>query len=372
MKHLYAVILVVLLLLINSCSDDFSSSSPYVNVNEIISQLKNSADSITHNTHIPGVVALVVDKKRGFDWIYASGYSDLQNSIASNYNFNFRVGSVTKTMTITVLLQLVSEGKLTLNDKLSKFYPQYPKSDSITIRMLCNMTSRIRNYTGPDFFSEMWANPLKIWSVDELIDKGFANGFDSIPGLGFNYSNTNTILVGKIIQQITNNSLEHEINTRIFQKLNLPNTGFLTSGTELPGLHGRGYFFIDYVPGQDLTEYFDLSWGWAAGSAYSKPRELQRFVEALVRGGLLPDSLQQKRLNEDFYYLNAKDSYGLGLIRHGSFYGHSGDLPGYMTSMYHSNEKDCTIILYYNGLLRETQVEDLLMTYLRILYGNDY
>ena len=100
MKKYYLFVIAALLLLINSCSDDFSSSSPYVNVNDIISQLKNSADSITHNTNIPGVVALVVDKKRGFDWIYASGYSDLQNSIPSNYNFNFRVGSVTKTMTI--------------------------------------------------------------------------------------------------------------------------------------------------------------------------------------------------------------------------------------------------------------------------------
>lgn len=120
---------------------------------------------------------------------------------------------------------------------------------------------------------------------------------------------------------------------------------------------------------------YDISWGWAAGSAYSTPRELQKYVEALVRGEFLSSGLQQKRLTENFYERSdlwlGKISYGLGMMRCGSFYGHGGDLPGFSSTMYHSNKKDCTVILYFN-----TQDDNpsalLFLRYLDILYGKDY
>ena len=371
MKTLISITIILIALSSISCYD--SSVNTYSNTNEqIVAEIKSAADSVTANTSVPGVLVLISDKARGIDWLYGSGVSDIPNKTPINFENNFRVGSITKTFTVTVLLQLVGEGKLALNDKLSKFYPQYPKSDSITIRMLCNMTSRIRNYTDQSLFNEMWANPTRIWTPEELVNRGFANGFDSIPGKGFSYSNTNTILLGRIIQQVTGNSLETEINNRIIQTLQLQNTGFITSGIQLPGNHGRGYYFADFLPRQDYTEYFDLSTYWSAGSVYSKPRELQKYAETLIGGGFLPDSLQQKRLKEDYSDLGNRDAYGLGLFRHGTFYGHSGELQGFMTSMYHSNEKNCTVIVYYNSLLRESPVEDLTMKILRIMYSTNY
>lgn len=371
MKAILLLSLIIISLSAISCYD--SSVNTFSNSNEqLVAEIKSAADSITANTEVPGVFVLVSDKIRGIDWMYGSGLSDIPNNIPVNFDYNFRVGSITKTFTVTVLLQLAGEGKISLNDKLSLYFPQYPKSDSITIRMLCNMTSRIRNYTNQTFFNEIWANPTRVWTPEELINRGFAGGFDSIPGKGFSYSNTNTILLGKIIQKVTGNSLETEINNRIIQPLQLLNTGFLTSGIQLPGNHGRGYFFADFLPRQDYTEYFDLSAYWSAGSVYSKPRELQKYAEVLVKGGLLPDSLQQKRLKDDYYDLGNNDAYGLGLFRHGTFYGHSGELQGFMTSMYHSNDKNCTVIVYYNSLLRESPVEDLTMKILRIMYGDNY
>lgn len=369
-KLLFVFPVIFITALFISCSESVVSPDPVVT--NMLLQMKYITDTTLQNSHIPGIVALVIDRKRGFQWAYGTGVSDIPNNLPTNIDYTYRIGSVTKTFTITVLLQLIGEGKLSLDDKLSKFYPQYPKADSITVRMLCNMTSGIRNYTGPEFFAEMWANPSRLWSPDELIDRGFAQGFDSIPSGTYKYSNTNTILAGKIIQKITNRTLEQEINTRIIQKLGLQNTGFLTSGIQLPGAHGRGYYFINYVPGQDLTEYFDLSTYWAAGSVYSKPLELAVYAKALVNGGLLPDSLQQKRLNSDFNYTSPKDGYGLGIYRHGSFYGHSGELQGFMGCMYHSIEKDCTIIIYLNSLLLGTNAEDINLAFLKTMYGNDY
>jgi len=341
----------------------------------IIEQLKSAADSVIGNTKVPGLVALVVDHKRGIDWLYAVGQGDLSNGQPMNAENTFRIGSCTKTFTLTVLLQLAGEGKISLTDKLSKYFPEYPKADSITITMLCNMTSRIHDFfhIEPSLFITMRQNPTKVWDPNELIGLGFASGFDSIPGKGFGYSNTNTFILGKIIEKLTNNTLETEINNRIIRPLQLTNSGFLTSGIELPGTHGRGYYFIDYIPGEDFTEFFDVSVYWAAGAAYSTPRELQRFAEALVGGGLLPDSLQYKRLNNNFYVL-PDVAYGLGIMKRGTFYGHSGEMPGFMTNMYHSNEKDCTIIIYYNSLLigSENDPGVLFIKFLNILYGDNY
>ncbi len=370
LKFLYLYFILFPALLFVSCSD--TSVSPNTETAAMLEKMKYVADTTVRNSHIPGIVALVIDRKRGFTWEYGTGVSDIPNNLPANINYTYRIGSVTKTFTITVLLQLVGEGRLSLDDKLAKFFPQYPKADSISVRSLCNMTSGIANYTGQPFFDEMWANPTRIWFPDELAARGFASGFDSIPPGEYKYSNTNTILAGRIIEKITNRTLEQEINTRIIQPLGLQSTGFLTSGIQLPGTHGRGYYFINYVPGQDLTEYFDLSTYWAAGSVYSKPHELAVYARALVAGGLLPDSLQQKRLNNDFNYTTPKDGYGLGIYRHGSFYGHSGELQGFMGCMYHSIEKDCTIIIYFNSLLIGTNAEDVNLAFLKIMYGNDY
>lgn len=340
--------------------------------------MKAVTDSIIQNTAVPGIVALVVDNKLGIDWLYTAGLSDIPNKLPMDGSYTFRIGSNTKTMTVTVLLQLVDEGKIALNDKLSTYFPEYPQSDKITIAMLMDMKSGIFNYSEDmDVFSNsMISNPTRVWQPQELIDPGFSHEFYFDPGTDWHYSNTKTFIIGQLIEKLTGNSLDTEINNRIFQPLSLNNTGFLTSGVELPGIHGRGYETRNSIPNLDATEYYDLSWGWAAGSAYSTPREAQKYVERLVAGGYLSDSLQQKRLTENFYSKPdlwlGKISYGLGLMRCGrSFFGHGGDLPGFSSIMYHSNEKDCTVILYFNT---QDQLPSafLLLRFMDILYGNNY
>ena len=357
-----------------SCKKD-TGTDPSPN-QPLIDQMKAVTDSIIKNTRVPGVVALVVDHKRGIDWLYTSGYSDIVNKLPMDGSYTFRIGSNTKTMTYTVLLQLVDEGKVSLSDKLSKYYPAYPQSDKITIAMLLDMKSGIFNYSEdmPIFQQSMLSNPTRVWQPQELIDLGFSRNFYFEPGTDLHYSNTNTFIIGKLIEKLTDNSLETEINNRIVQPLDLNSTRFLTWGVGLPGNHGRGYE-IDNATYADATEHYDISWGWAAGSAYSTPRELQKYVEALVRGDFLSSSLQQKRLTENFYgrpdLWLGKITYGLGIMRCGTFYGHGGDLAGCSSTMYHSNEKDCTVILYFNT--QDDYPSALLfLRYLDILFGTDY
>jgi D-alanyl-D-alanine carboxypeptidase len=328
-------------------------------------------DSIIEHTHVPGVVALVVDHKLGIDWVYTAGLSDIPNNKPTDAGYTFRIGSNTKTMVGTVVLQLVEEGELNLDDKLSDYFPQYPKADSVTIAMLCNMTSGIFNFSEDELWViELLTNPTKVWTPEETVELGFSHNYDFSPGTDWHYSNTNTFLLGMIIEKLTGNTLEQEIESRIINPLQLNKTGFLTSGLELPGTHGRGYYFGEYVENEDLTEYFDISWAWAAGSAYSTPRELQQYVKTLVGGGFLTDEMQQMRLTE-MREIAPNVAYGLSLLKRGSFYGHNGGLHGFTSSMYHSNEKDCTVIIYFNCQL-ELSPDYLFYRYVDILYGSDF
>jgi D-alanyl-D-alanine carboxypeptidase len=340
----------------------------------MVEQMKSVTDSIVANTYVPGIVALVVDHKRGIDWLYETGLSNIPAGLPMNTGFTFRIGSITKTFTGTVLLQLIDEGKLSLTDKLSKFYPEYPKSDSITIAMLCNMTSGIFDVLNWEPWTAAHNDPDKVWLPQEIVAEAFTYDFYFSPGTGWHYSNTNTFILGMLIEKLTGRSLKSEIDSRIIHPLQLNNTGILTSGKTLPGSHGRGYYNGTYKENEDYTEPYDLSLLWAAGSAYSNPMELQRYAEMLVGGGFLSDTLQRKRLNE-MIALNPDNSYGLCLMRKGSFYGHTGALAGFTSSMYHSNDKNCTVVIYFNCKLYSpyTLIPDYLFKRIMdILYGSDF
>jgi D-alanyl-D-alanine carboxypeptidase len=150
---------------------------------ELVNRLKTITDSIIQNTTVPGIVALVVDYKRGIDWMYTTGVSDKETKAPMDSNYTFRIASSTKTFTGTVLLQLVDEGKLSLNDQLSKFFPEYPKSDSITVAMLCNMTSGVFDYfSDPQFISSYASDPYKVFPPHELTAIAFENPFTNRPG----------------------------------------------------------------------------------------------------------------------------------------------------------------------------------------------
>jgi D-alanyl-D-alanine carboxypeptidase len=145
MKRVQFGIMLILVIgsLFSACKKD-STADPN---QPLIEQMKAVTDSIVQNTEVPGIVALVVDHKRGIDWLYTAGVTDIPNNLPMNGDYTFRIGSNTKTMTVTVLLQLIDEGKLSQDDKLSKFYPDYPQSEKITIAMLMDMKSGIFNYS---------------------------------------------------------------------------------------------------------------------------------------------------------------------------------------------------------------------------------
>jgi D-alanyl-D-alanine carboxypeptidase len=149
MKRIYLGI-ILLAIIVVSCKK--TEDNQPVPVNNIEVRLQAIMDSIIKNTHVPGLVAGIWAPNENVSFIYTAGTSDLETNAPMNENMIFRIGSNTKTFTVTVLLQLVDEGKIALNDKLSDYLPDFPDADKVSIEMLTNMRSGIFNYSEAEEF----------------------------------------------------------------------------------------------------------------------------------------------------------------------------------------------------------------------------
>ena len=320
---------------------------------------------------IPGAVVLVRDGHEA--WAQAFGTRVVGEDDPVSVFDHFRVGSNTKTMVGTVVLQLVEEGRIGLDDPVSQYRPDVPNGENITIAQLLDMRSGLATYSNLEWFNAILdEDPTRVWDPEELAAIGLALPPAFPPGEGFLYSNTNTVLLGLIIEQLTGQSLTDVLAERIFGPLGLADTAFPPpADSTLPEPHPNGYLFGTNV--STLTDaalspedqaaavagrlrpndVSDLnpSWGWAAGAATSTAEDLATYVEALVGGGLLTPQLQRERLDSvrPIDVSNpASAEYGLALARFGPMLGHDGSLPGFQSFMGHDPDRDLTLIVLTN------------------------
>jgi D-alanyl-D-alanine carboxypeptidase len=350
-----------------SCNKD---NDDQINQSEIIeNEMKAVLDSIIENTHVPGLVAGIWAPDEGINFVYTAGVSNLETGAPMSDDMIFRIGSNTKTFTITVLLQLVDEGLISLDDYLFDYMPLFPRADEVTIEMLTNMRSGIFNYTeSDDFWIEMMTNPAKHWTADDLIEYSLTIPFYFDPGTSFHYSNTNTTIISKIIENLTGQTLEYNIRTRILDDLNFVNTAYLEGGAEIPGFHSSGYYAGEYDPElPDLSEFSDVSWAGAAGSMISDIYELRIYAEALANGYFLNADTHQKRI-DCLTVSGTTMKYGQGIFDFNGFYGHNGGMPGYTSLMISSPTRNCTIIIWYNCQLEESDPTQLVNFIPKIIY----
>jgi D-alanyl-D-alanine carboxypeptidase len=314
------------------------------------SEFERVTDSLlASNPLIPGMIVSYVCGD--YKWEKAKGYADFDKKIPMTLDKTYRIGSVTKTFTVTVLLELVDEGKLSLDDKLSKFFPEIRNSDSITVRMLADMRSGIYNYSEPPQFEDSLANrPKKSWTSRQLVDLGLSYPNYFSPNSDFHYSNTNTVIISQIIDKITGNTWQDEIRKRIFEPLGLKNstTGI---GTEMIGDYAHGYMLMDSSTTKltDVTTYYNVSWAGAAGDIISNIHDIKIYLKALGTGKFYSEKIKNERA--DWKFSSGYLKYGLGLytIGHG-FVGHNGGIPGFANTSVYSPEHDCSLIVMFNNM----------------------
>ncbi len=262
-----------------------------------------------------------------------SGYTDPSGKVPWTSDTVSALGSITKTFTAVVVMQLVEEGKLTLDDTVDTWFPEQPDGNRITIRMLLSHTSGIANHStvfGMD--ADKWTKP---YTPQELIAE--ANKFGPVAESGSTdayYSNTGYHMLGLIIEGITGNSWEQEVALRIIKPLNLKSTTFLRDNIWDEGMIlGYAKTSDGYMSSKEFPWYPHVTTAWAAGAIVSSTSDLMTFATALFDGGLVSKetlAIMAQPLGKD---VETGILWGLGGGTLEEFdrpgFGMGGDVPGF-------------------------------------------
>ncbi|WP_407360039.1 serine hydrolase domain-containing protein [Microbacterium sp. LBN7] len=314
---------------------------------------------------LPGAVVIVRTPDGDIEVPY--GVTEWGGSTPVTLDDHIRIGSNTKTWTGTVILQLVEDGRIALEDPVSKYRPDVPNGDNITIEQLLTMRSGLFNYTTTlELNAALDETPDRVWDPEELVRMGLAGEPYFAPGEGYMYSNTNTVLLGLIAEQLEGKKLPEIYQERLFEPLGLTETSFpALADASIAEPVAHGYMFsnnVDTMEGSALpadelaaaqagellpTDHTDdnPSWAWSAGAGISTAPELATWVEALGGGGVLSDEMQKKRI-ESVQPSDGEGAYGWGVAGMGSFYGHIGEMPGYNSFMGYDPETDVTVVVW--------------------------
>ena len=318
--------------------------------------LKTELRKLVHDG-VPGATVLVRDDNR--TTVLTAGRSSLKPRAAMRKNVRFRVGSITKPMVATVVLQLVQEGRLTLDQSAASLLGDLVADKRITVRDLLAHTSGISEYTeDPRVFAPYLKGEFgHVWTPQQLI--GFAEEHPPVfaPGADSDYSNTNYVLLGLIVEKVTGTTLGRQIRTRVFDPLHMSASSFATR-PRIRGPHMNGYLIGD---GNQLLNVTGVSPSvyWGAGNVISTTRDVADFLDGLLAGKLLPPGLLAQM--SDFAPMYPGFEYGLGLSREtlpcGTGVGHGGAVAGYLSEAV-KMEDGRTVVVAANSITLDDKVGD--------------
>jgi len=337
----------IILFLFNSCKKK-NSDSNIIDDSSLISIMENTQNTIGS----PGWMLEIQDHNKYYK--YAGGLANREEKIPMEDNFQIRIGSISKTFTATVVLILCDEGVLKLNDKLEDYYPEFPKSDKITIRQLLMHTSGIVTWDENDSIRTQVYENTYDWTIDKLIDWASKQELLFEPDSGFNYSNIGYFLLGKIIETASGSSVIDLINEKICDPLNLENT-FMAASPQFAGEMIHGYDesggTIEDITGTPAADAINFELSWTAGGIISSLDDLSVWSRALYKGKLISDSLLEQQMpvlnppteNNPYY-----SGYGMGIKQSDKWIGHNGAISGYVCYMFYYPEGDVSVVTFFN------------------------
>jgi CubicO group peptidase (beta-lactamase class C family) len=292
------------------------------------------------------------------------GYQNDSDKVLNSEHTIFQLGSLTKQFTSAVILKLLQEKKLSLSDKLSKYFPDYPKGDSITIQHLLTHTSGIYNYTNDrNFMSNEITKPASRQKMMALFkDKPL----DFSPGSAWSYSNSGYSMLGYIIEEVTKRPYEQVVREYIFTPLHMTHSGF--DFTHLKDKNKAiGYFGLNDKGGQPAP-IVDSTVSFSAGAIYSTTGDLYLWHHALQQNTVLSKAQQEAA------YTPVKNSYGYGWlidsIEGKRRVGHTGGIPGFITVISRVPEDNVCIVLLSNA--SSQSINDITKSIYAILYNKPY
>ena len=318
----------------------FLSASVQFSYAQNTAKLEEVLDIYTRQYKFNGV-ALVAHKgkillHKGYGW------RKVADSSHNNLDCIFQIGSITKQFTTTLILKLQEEKKLSVKDKLSKYFPDYPKGDSITLSHLMTHTSGIYSYTDDqEFMNKEVAKPA---SREKMIALFKNKPSEFSPGTKWNYSNSAYMLLGYIIEDVTKMPYEKAVRKYIFNKAGMNNSGFDFTHLNHPD-RAVGYFRLN-GDGNLPAPIVDSSVSFAAGAIYSTSGDLYRWFQAMQRNAII----SEKSTTAAWTPVLNKYGYGwvMDTIAGQLTIGHSGGIHGFTSNMV-SNFADSTTVILLNN-----------------------
>ena len=305
--------------------------------------LKSRAQGLVGDGY-PAALAAVTDAK-GESAGVAVGKGSLETGQAPPMDGEVRIGSNTKTFVAVVVMQLVQEGKVGLDEPIETYLPGLIKGEGIdgsriTVRQLLQHTSGLPDFDETLFgTTDVFQYRHHYVTPRDVLDSALSKPAQFEPGAQWKYTNTNYIVLGMLIERVSQRPVGEQIDERIVKKLGLSHTYFPAPGEEkIRGTHPQGYHLSAGGKLKDITE-MDPAWGWAAGAMVSTPSELNTFFQAVFDGRLLIQASIDEMKNgavDASSYLGPGKVYGLGLIGTslscgGTSWGHGGTIHGYQT-----------------------------------------
>jgi D-alanyl-D-alanine carboxypeptidase len=334
---------------------------------ELRRTLQDDLDRVRENQWLPGVSAAVIIPGQGV-WTGTSGVADQRTRQPVTPDTLFAVGSVTKPFVAALMLQLAARGELDLDDRLSRWVPDFPNGDEITLRQMLGHTSGAADFVDdPGFTKAQERRPGAAWAPEDTLR--YVGKPTARPGEEWSYSNTNYVLAGLVIERaagmpagrlLHRRLLAGPAYSRILLQPEQRPRGAVATGHEdrdadrLPDpLPTRGY-----VPGRALA-----SAAWTAGGMLATPEALARAADGIFRGGLLPADARKAMTSFEPTGMEEFE-YGLGLARVAlgdeTVWWHNGEYPGFHADLAYLPEQQVTIVAL-NNFQRDTPGQDALI-----------
>jgi len=296
----------------------------------------------------------------------AHGLANVEAWRAPTATTIYQIGSITKQFTSAAIMKLVDQGRVKLDDDLSKYVPQFPlQGKKVSIRQLLNHTSGIHSYTSSPGWAKTWNDEM---SPDAIVAFVAADTFDFAPGTGYRYNNTGYVLLGMVIEKASGQTYPRYLDTQFFKPLGLRRTSYCPSKTSDPGFaHG----YSKGASGTEHAKFLHLSHPFSAGALCSTVGDLAKWQRALDGGQVVSAASYALMTTADSLPSGRRINYGFGLVP-GEFNGHkivshTGGINGFATAATYVPDDSLSIVVYtnYDGESPQTLVRNLL----RVAYG---
>jgi len=315
-----------LTLLLAACAVQAQSASPFGP--EDRANVDGIAHKVLDTTGVPSAsLALVKDGKV----VYLQAYGDarLDPKLPATPQMAYSIGSISKQFTAAAVMLLQQEGKLSLDDKVSKWLPDLTRANDITLRQVLSMAAGYQDYAPQDYMIPEWAKPI---SAQQILDRWARIPLDFEPGTKWQYSNTNYVVAGLIVEKVSGQPLFNFISERILAPLGLA-SALDSNAKKLPESDPQGYFRYALGPLRPAP-HEGPGWMFAAGELAMTPNDLAKWDISLMNESLLKPASYLAMETETLLKNGVGTQYGLGMrvasARGHRMLEHSGEVSGFV------------------------------------------